>query len=264
MITVNRIGLVHVKATQFLHPESAAIDADGIRHDRAFALVEADGKFVPSDQHGRFFPLRFEYDPAADALCLHYPDGRRLEATAEAGGEIFRVDHFGLREIEVREVGGPWAAALSEHAGRPMRLVRCLSRGAAIDVFPVTFVTTGSLRRLAREVGAEVDPARFRAGFVLDNDVEHEEDAWDGRLLRVGTAVLKVRTPVPRCAITGMNPRRGERDQDVMRSLIRYRPKTGLPDGLMPGYATPGFATYAEVVEPGIVRLGDAVELLPA
>jgi uncharacterized protein YcbX len=264
MITVSRIGLVHVKATQFLSPATVAIDADGLRHDRAFALLEADDKFVPSDQHGLFFPLRFDYDAAADVLTLYHPDGRTLRASAAADGAVVRVDHFGLREIEAREVGGPWAAALTEHAGRPVRLVRCLSRGAAIDVFPVTFVTTGSLRRLAREVGAEVDPARFRAGLVLDNDVEHEEDGWDGRLLRVGGAVLKARTAVPRCAIVGMNPRRGERDQDVMRSLIRYRPKTPLPDGLMPGYATPGFATYAEVVTPGLVRTGDTVELLPA
>ena len=59
-----------------------------------------------------------------------------------------------------------------------------------------------------------------------------------------------------------MNPASGARDQDVMRGLIRYRPKTALPDGLLPGYATPGFATYAEVVEPGPVQVGDAVELI--
>jgi hypothetical protein len=46
-----------------------------------------------------------------------------------------------------------------------------------------------------------------------------------------------------------------------MRSLILTRPKTGLPDGLLPGYATPGFATYAEVLEPGEVAVGDKVEL---
>ncbi len=264
MITVSQIGRVYVKATQFLHPEAVDIDADGIRHDRAFALLEADGKFVSSDKHGAFFPLRFDYDAANEALTLHYPDGRTLHGPAGANGEGVGIDHFGLRTIEVREVEGPWAAALAEHAGRPVRLVRCLSRGAAIDVFPLTFVTTGSLRRLAREVGAEVDPARFRAGLVLDNTVEHEEDGWDGRRLRVGTALLKVRTAVPRCAVTGFNPTSGGRDQEVMRSLIRYRPKAALPDGLMPGYATPGFATYAEVLEPGRVRVGDAVELLPA
>ncbi len=103
--------------------------------------------------------------------------------------------------------------------------------------------------RLAREVGAPVDAARFRAGFVFDNGVEHEEDGWDGRLIKVGTATLKVRTAVPRCGITGFNPASGVRDQEVMRGLVKYREKTALPDGLLPGYATPGFATYAEVVD---------------
>ena len=129
-------------------------------------------------------------------------------------------------------------------------------------MLPVTFLTTGSLRRLAREVGAPVDAARFRAGFVLDNQVEHEEDSWDGRRFRLGTALLAVRTAVPRCGITGFNPSTGLRDQDVMKGLIRYREKASLPDGMLPGFATPGFATYAEVIEPGTVSVGDRVELL--
>ena len=89
------------------------------------------------------------------------------------------------------------ADALTRFAGRPRRLARCVATGAAIDVLPITLITTGSLRRLAREVGAPVDASRFRAGLVHDNGVEHEEDRWDGRCLRVGTAILKVRTPVP-------------------------------------------------------------------
>jgi len=264
VMTVNRIGRVFVKATQFLHPTAVDVDTDGIRHDRAFALVEADDKFVPSDRHGDFFALRFDYDDAAQTLALQLPDGRTIEGPAQADGRAWAVDHFGLRNIDVREVEGPWEAALSAHAGRPVRLVRCMTHGAAIDVFAVTFVTTGSLRRIAREFGAEVDPARFRAGFVIDNGDEHAEDAWADRHLRLGEALLKVRTAVPRCGITGLNPTSGARDQDVMRTLIKYRPKAALPDGLLPGYATPGFATYAEVVEPGRVALGDRVELLDA
>ncbi|MEQ9058452.1 MAG: MOSC domain-containing protein [Gammaproteobacteria bacterium] len=261
MMTIARIGRVYVKATQFLQPTSVAVDADGIRHDRAFALLEADDRFVPSDRHADFLALRFDYDAAADTLHLELPDGRRIDGPAQADGRELGVDLHGLREVPVREVGGPWAAALSEHAGRPVRLVRCLG-STAIDVFPVTFVTTGSLARLAVESGAAGDPARFRAGFVIENATAHEEDGWDGRHLRLGEALLKVRTAVPRCAITGMNPSSGARDQDVMRGLIRYRPKTPLPDGLLPGYATPGFATYAAVVEPGRVQVGDRVELV--
>jgi len=262
MMTVARIGQVFVKATQFLHPDSVEVERDGISHDRRFALIEADDRFVGSPQHSTFIPLKFTYDAAADTLRLEFPDGRYVDGPAECSTNSFGIEHAKLRTIEVAEVAGPWQEALSTHAGRPIRLVRCLSAGRSIDVFPVTFMTTGSLRRLAREVGATVDATRFRAGFVLENEIEHEEDGWDDRILRIGTVRLKVRTAVPRCAITGFNPTTGRSDQEVMKGLIRYREKASLPDGMLPGYATPGFATYAEVLEAGRVRVGDTAELI--
>lgn len=262
MITVAQLGQVYVKATQFLHPTSVEVLASGIRHDREFALVEDDDKFVSSDQHGRFFPLKFLYDANSDELTLTLPDGRPLRASAKASGRAWAINHAGLRDIDVALVEGPWSETLSAFAGRPVHLVRCAQTSGGVDVFPITFVTTGSLQRLAKEVGASVDATRFRAGMVFENSVEHEEDGWDGRLLKVGTVTLKVRTAVPRCGITGFNPTSGVRDQEVMKGLIRYREKTALPDGLLPGYETPGFATYAEVITPGVVKLGDKVELL--
>ena len=263
MITVAQIGQVYVKATQFLHPERVEVLPSGIRHDREFAVVEDDGRFVSSDKHGDFFPLKFSFDANAEQLQLHLPDGGEVRGSALATGRRWAINHAGLRDIEMALVEGPWTATLSRFAGRPMHLARCAVTNGAVDVLPITFVTSGSLRRLAREVGATVEASRFRAGFVFDNSIEHEEDGWAGRLLQVGTAVLKVRTAVPRCGITGFNPGSGVRDQEVMRGLIRYREKASLPDGLLPGFSTPGFATYAEVLTPGVVQLGDRVTLLP-
>ncbi|MSQ68817.1 MAG: MOSC domain-containing protein [Gammaproteobacteria bacterium] len=262
MITVAQLGQVFVKATQFLHPEAVEIVKSGIRHDREFALVEDNDGFIPSAKHGEFFPLKFTFEAATDSLCLEYPDGRRTVGQAQGTGRAWGIDHVGLRTIEVAEVEGPWTAELSAFAGRTIRLARCLSTSTAIDVCPLTLLTTGALRRVAREVGGTVEAARFRAGLVLDNHLEHEEDGWDGRRLRIGTALLKVRTAVPRCQITGFNPSTGVRDQEVMKALIRYRRKTTLPDGMLPDHARPGFASYAEVIEPGWVRVGDTVEVL--
>ena len=262
MIRVAQLGQVFVKATRFLHPESVEIDRCGIRHDRDFAIAEADDSFVSTANHGDFFPLTFAYDAATDRLRLTLPGGEVVEGPAAAAGRSWDHDHFTVRTFRVAEVEGPWTRALSDFAGRPIRLVRCLATGSAIDFLPVTFVTTGSLRRLSREMGVPVEGARFRPGLVLDNAVEHEEDGWDGRLIRVGAVTLKVRSPAPRCPIPGLNPARGVRDLEVMKALIRYRDKQAYPDGLLAGYETPGFATYAEVVEPGTVRVGDAVTLL--
>ncbi|MGB1879283.1 MAG: MOSC domain-containing protein [Gammaproteobacteria bacterium] len=260
---VTQLGRVFVKATRFLHPAEVAVDADGIRHDRSFGLVEADDRFVGSAQHSEFIPLTFELSDDASELQLTWPDGSSLSGPAAATGRAFEIDHHGLRGVSVREVAGPWQEALSAFAGRPLRLVRCLSAGGAIDVLPVTLTTTGSLRRLAGVVGAEVDAARFRAGIVLANDEAHAEDGWDGQQLRVGDVLLRMRTAVPRCQITGFNPASGIADQAVMQALIKYREKVHLPDGMLPDYATPGFASYCEVIEPGLIKLGDSAELLP-
>ncbi len=261
MMTVAQLGQVYVKSTRFLHPDTVVVDKSGIRHDREFALVEDSGKFVSSDSHGSFIPLQFTFDASAETLRLELPGGRTVVGPAHGAGRSWVINHAGLRDIKLVMVEGPWSETLSAYAGRPIHLARCAAASGAIDVFPITLLTTGSLRRLAREVGAPVDAARFRAGIVLDNSIEHEEDAWSGRQLRLGTVTLKVRTAVPRCGITGFNPSSGMRDQEVMKGLIRYRDKASLPDGMLPGFATPGFATYAEVIEPGIVRLGDVVEV---
>ena len=258
---VTAIGQVFVKATRFLQPTRVDVQQDGIRHDRLFALMEENGRLVDSDQHRTFLPLEFHYEATSERLRLTLPDGKIIEGPAVGDGARSDIDHYGLRILTCAEVSGPWAEALSAHAGRPMRLVRCLTAQGAIDVFPITLLTTGSLTRLAQEVGAPVDAARFRAGFVIEQPDPHAEDSWDGRTLRVGQALLRIRTSVPRCAVTGFNPRDGARDQDVMRGLIKYREKVSLPDGLIPGYATPGFASYAEVIEPGAVACGDRVSV---
>ena len=256
---VTAIGQVFVKATRFLQPAQVEVAQDGIRNDRLFALMEETGKLVDSDQHRTFLPLEFHYQAESERLHLTLPDGTVIEGPATGDGPRSDLDHYGLRIVTCAEVSGPWADALSTYAGRPMRLVRCLTARAAIDVFPITLLTTGSLARLAHEIGAPVDATRFRAGFVIEQPDPHAEDGWDGCKLRVGEALLRVRTSVPRCAVTGFNPSSGARDQDVMRGLIKYRDKVSLPDGLIPGYATPGFASYAEVLEPGAVACGDRV-----
>jgi len=259
---VERIGQVIVKATQFLHPQQVQVAKNGICNDRSFALVEADARFVGSQQHSQFIPLRFTLNSEHSILSLELLDGQTVESPVSHSKQSFSINHAGLRSIEVAEVEGPWAKVLTQFAGRPIKLVKCLSAGGAIDVFPITFVTTGSLHRLEREVGEPVDPARLRAGFIISNEVEHEEDNWSGRNIRIGSVVLKIRTAVPRCQVVGFNPKKGQKDQEVMKALIKYREKVNLPDGLLPDYATPGFATYAEVIQEGTVTVGDTVELL--
>ena len=66
-----------------------------------------------------------------------------------------------------------------------------------------------------------------------------------------GEALLLVGEATPRCAVPSASPDTGVRDRDVLRELVEQRGRVG-------GEVCLG--VYAEVLEPGVVRVGDAVE----
>ena len=90
--------------------------------------------------------------------------------------------------------------------------------------------------------------------FTLAGCRPHEEDEWNGRLLRVGDAVVRAGGPVDRCAMTTRDPDTGERDLDTLRLIREYR---GVSDR-----NTIDFGVYGAVERPGRVSVGDSVELL--
>ena len=79
-------------------------------------------------------------------------------------------------------------------------------------------------------------------------------NSWVGCRIGLGATVLRISSPVPRCAMTTHDPETGERDFDTLRAIKEYR---GQVDGkdLM-------FGVWGEVETPGVIRLGDEVRVL--
>ena len=71
--------------------------------------------------------------------------------------------------------------------------------------------------------------------------------------MRAGEVVLRVAERDPRCSMTTLNPRSGERDMDTLRMILDYRTKQ---DGNV------CFGVYADVAQTGTVAVGDVVEPL--
>ena len=88
----------------------------------------------------------------------------------------------------------------------------------------------------------------------LEGGAAHEEDTWVGCRIGLGESILRISTPVARCAMTTHDPETGERDYDTLRAIKEYR---GQVDGkdLM-------FGMFGEVERPGVIRLGDEVRVL--
>jgi hypothetical protein len=251
VIRITEIATAPVKGFALAARDQVYLGERGVVDNRRFFLVDGDGRRLRSSLTPWPVVVSATYDEDREELTMRFPDGRELSASASGGVETVRcVVSNGT--LEARVVPGPWTEPLSRLAGHPVRVVRPELPGATL-VAPVTFVSRASLDRLAEEAGRAIDSRRFRMLFTIDGCGAHEEDEWDGRAARVGDALLRFGGPVDRCAVTTRDPDTGTRDLDTLRLIKNYRgmPRNGKID----------FGVYADVVEPGLVRVGDSVEL---
>jgi uncharacterized protein YcbX len=252
MATVERISITPVKGLGLLHPDVVFLDAGGVGENRRFYLVDDRGRLFNGGRHGPLVQVRPAYDVDSDRLRLEFPDGAIVEGPVELDRPV-TTNFWDERRVTGRVVAGPFAEALSQYAGRRLRLVKTDEPGAGYDIHPATLVSQASVDELGRRAGRDGDPdaRRFRMLFTLAGCEPHEEDTWIGRTLTLGEAVLRIPGPVPRCVVTTQDPETGIRDLDTLRVVRGYR---GLRDG-----RKIDFGIYGDVVEPGRVRLGDSV-----
>ena len=246
---VVRIAIAPVKGLGLVHPDEVVLGRSGVAGDRRYYLIDPDGRLINNKSCGELMQIRPELN-GDDRLALHFPNG--VVVGEVALGDAVETSFYG-RPVTGRLVDGPWSAAISEHASRPLRLVRADEPGDAIDrTHVVSVISDGSLRALAREAGVDdVDGRRFRMTFELEGCDEHEEDGWIGSEVEVGEARIRVTGPVGRCAVTTRNPESGVSDLDTLRALACYRT-------LREGNAH-GCGVCGDVVTEGTVRVGDSL-----
>jgi uncharacterized protein len=247
------ISLTPVKSTMLHHVDETELLESGVRGDRRFYLVTERGRLVSNKDHGPLQLVRADYDEEGDALTMRFADGAELAAPVERGEEVTTTFH--RRPRVARLVVGPWSDAISELMGERVRLVEPewpapdRGRGGA-----ATLLSTGSLDRLGKELGVDaLDRRRFRMNFGVEGLEAHEEDAWRGRRVKIGEAVVIPQGHVGRCAITTQDPDTGRADLDTLKALAAYRGDLATTEPLP-------FGVHAAVAQAGRVRVGDPVE----
>ena len=199
-----------IKGFALHHPDAVTLDANGAVGDRDFFLIDDERRLFSITRTGAFASWVAGFDAETDVLTLTHPDGRVLEDKAAAGEPV--VGHFDEgRDVAGVLVDGPWTQWLSDLAERPVSLVRAADPGYAFDVHPVTLVSDASVADLGEQAPTgSIDARRFRMLMEITGVRPYEEDTWDSRTVRVGTALLRMRGPVPRCNATTRDPDSGE------------------------------------------------------
>lgn len=250
------ISVSPIKGLRLQERSEVQLTRDGVPGDRAFFLVDALGVMVSAKRLGCLVAVQCAYDEASTTLWLRFPSGETVTAPVELGVPE-PVRFFGLG-LSARSVLGPFSDALSEHCATPIRLMQTPANRPGIDrgrAGAVTVLSLASLERLASHAGLRgVDPRRFRMTLGVEGLEAHEEDSWVDRQLRVGDALVHVAGNVGRCAVTTRQPDTGVADLRTLDHLKAYRDDVTTTEPLP-------FGVYAEVTQPGRVRVGDAIAL---
>jgi uncharacterized protein len=115
------------------------------------------------------------------------------------------------------------------------------------DAMPLAVITTRTVADLGALVDAELDVLRFRPNLLIEaaGPSAFPEDAWVGRVLRVGGTRMRVDVRDKRCAVVNVDPASARRDPAVRRAIAQHRRMC--------------LGVYASTVEPRPVSVGDPV-----
>jgi uncharacterized protein YcbX len=250
------ISIAPVKALSLVHLDEAWIGPTGVPHDRRFCFIDESDRQIGDKRLGILVRIKPEYDPATERLAFRMPDGNVVDGQVELGQPIDALFSTGPRKADI--VAGPWSDAVSAWTAKPLRLVRLREAAGGLDRRTIggstTMVSVAALDALAAAAGGagRVDGRRFRMTFGIDGIEAHAEDGWLGRPVSIGDAIVVPGGRVGRCAVTTQDPDTGVPDLDTLRTIAQYRADVD-QDAPIP------FGVWAQVEQPGLVRVGDAV-----
>lgn len=217
MPLVSRLSTTPVKGTALHHPRTVTVTDNGVLENRRFHLVDAQYRLYNGKQHGPLVRLTAEFDADSAHLRLRFPDRPSVEGRAADLGEAVCTDFYG-RDVDEHLVEGPWSAALSDFVGEEVHLVAVDRPGDAVDVHPVTLMSSATIEHLRRVTPDGGTLTTAGSGCWSRWTAATCTRRTPGRPARADRrGHLHVVGPVPRCVVTNENPDSGVVDVNTLR-----------------------------------------------
>jgi uncharacterized protein len=239
--SIARLFVYPVKSCAGVEVREAALTETGLDLDRAWMVVDAQGRFVTQRQLPRMALIRPQV--RLSEVVLRAPGMLALHLTIDAVEAPVRVRLWD-DELAAYDMGAVAAQWLTDFLGQPLRLVRFDPEQRRVsnrpwtgeiealnqfsDGFPLLVVGEASLAelngRLQAAGHAAVGIERFRPNLVLAGVAAHEEDRSPVVRIAAGDGVeLRLVKPCPRCPIPNIDPATGESAPGVLETLLQYR-----------------------------------------
>jgi uncharacterized protein YcbX len=193
--------------------EARVLPSGALEHDRRWALVDAQGKWINGKRTPRIHLLRSTIDPAARRIVL------------DAGGQI--------DEFKIDAERGPLERWLSDFLGLGVRIEENAVSGFPDDTTSPgpTVISTATLADVAGWFPG-LNLVETRRRFRANLEIEDVEPFWEDRLyceegeavrFEIGNVQLEGTNPCQRCVVPTRSPETGERYAEFATIFERQR-----------------------------------------
>jgi uncharacterized protein YcbX len=142
--------------------------------------------------------------------------------------------------------GHPWNSAealalVSAAVDEPARLEQ-VPQPQGFDILPLLIATDGAVKAI------NIDRRRLRPNILISGVNGLDERNWVGGIIAIGDVRIRAVKLRERCVMTTYDPDTQVQDRSVLLRIVREF------DGVA--------ALDCSVIEPGVIRVGDTVELI--
>jgi hypothetical protein len=226
----------------------ALTPGETIPYDRAYAIENGPSGFDPAEpktlpkilflmlmRNESLAELHTKFDDATSVLTIRQDDaivaeGSLATAVGRRAIEAF-FDAFSAKELRgpVKVLPAPSGFSFSDVAKKVISLINL-----------------ETVRAIGREIGAEVNPLRFRGNLHVEGMAAWEEFALVGRTFDIGGVTFETVKRIERCAATNVDPVTAKRDLTIPVSLQR-------------AYGHADCGVYLKVVAGGTLAVGNKI-----
>jgi uncharacterized protein len=269
---IERLFVYPVKSCAGVELQEAVLTETGLDLDRAWMVVDAEGRFVTQRQLPRMALVRPQMKNLE--VILRAPGMLALHLAIEQVEEPVKVRVW-EDEVSAYDMGAVAAQWFSDFLGARLRLVRFDPEHRRLsslrwtagtealnqfsDAFALLVTGQGSLEglndRLAAAGHSAVGIERFRPNIHLAGLQDNDEDRLE--VLRVAACdevQLRLVKPCARCPIPNIDPATAESSPQVLQTLLGYR-----RNDRVQGAATFGMNAIVQAGAGQVLRVGQPV-----
>lgn len=264
MLKLSEINIYPIKSLGGISLQSSVVEKRGLKYDRRWMMINADGDFMTQREYPQMILLQPELNKSHVIIKNKLNPGSTVKVPYEPIHEKkIEVPIWGDRckAFTINREIDEW---FSEQLGINCQLVhmpdsterqidvKYAQKGEIVsfaDGYPFLLIGQASLDDLNSKLPFPVNMNRFRPNLVFTGGEPFHEDQWSN--FRIGNLRFKAVKPCSRCVITTIDQSSANKGEEPLKTLATYR-KFG--SKVLFGQNVIGYDT-------GTIKIDDSIEI---